>query len=78
MLCLDLLQAREAAKYNWPWVKHGTERSIPMALNVWPCDLLIDMEKHGLQGNWRPRNWKGSSESEGIRGILGRRMTSSL
>ena len=38
-----------------------------MALNVWPCDLLIDMEKHGLQGNWRRRNWKGSSESEGIR-----------
>ena len=49
-----------------------------MALNALPCDLFIDMEKHGLQGNCRRQNWKGSFESEGIRGILDRRMTSPL
>ena len=27
-----------------------------IALIVWPCDLLIDMEKYGLQGNCRRRN----------------------
>ena len=48
MLSFDVLQAREAATYSWPWVKHGTERSTPMALNAWPCDLFIDTEKHGF------------------------------
>ena len=40
--------------------------------------FITVIAKQGLTGNCRRRNWKGSSESDGTRGILGRRTTSPL
>ena len=37
--------------------------------SVWPCDLLIDIAKHGLTGSWTLLNWNGSSLSDGIKGV---------
>ena len=57
MLSFDVLQVQEAATYSWSWdIKHGTERSTPVVLNFCPFNLLIDMVKNCLQGNWRRQN----------------------
>ena len=56
MLSLNVLQTRDVATYSCTWGKHGSERFSPMALHIWPCTLLLDMLKHGLQENWRREN----------------------
>lgn len=43
---------------NWPWVKQGSEFSVPSSFNVLPYALLIIIAKQSLRGNLKRLNTK--------------------
>ena len=71
-LILRMLETLDKATYNCPCVKTWSGPSHKETnSSVWPCDLLMVMQKHGLIGNWFLWKSNGKYEFVGISGILG-------
>ena len=68
----------DKATYSCPCKKTDSSKYKPTFFNVWPCDLLIVIQKANFTGNCVLLSSKGSRKSEGINEILGIRTKSPI